>query len=118
MRIDNPNMDMVTYRRNGKTCTRRKRREYTNEFKKQIIELHKAGKRRTDLIREYDLSESVFDRWTREYDNSGSFKACDNRTEAENELIRLQKEIKQLRMENDILKQAALILGEHQKKQS
>jgi transposase len=35
----------------------------------------------------------------------------DNRTAEENELIKLQKEIQQLKMENDILKQAALIMG-------
>ena len=32
-------------------------------------------------------------------------------TEEENQLIELEKENKQLRMENDILKQAALIMG-------
>jgi len=42
---------------------------------------------------------------------SGSFKEKDNRSEEENELIRLRKENQQLKMENDILKQAALILG-------
>ena len=45
------------------------------------------------------------------YNNTGSFKASDNRTEEEKELIRLKKENQQLRMENDILKQAALIMG-------
>ena len=35
----------------------------------------------------------------------------DNRTPEQEELIRLRKENQQLRMENDILKQAALILG-------
>ncbi|WP_426605497.1 hypothetical protein [Spiroplasma endosymbiont of Glossina fuscipes fuscipes] len=46
-----------------------------------------------------------------EFNNSGSFKAKDNRFVEENELIQLRKENKQLRMENDILKQAALIIG-------
>ena len=43
--------------------------------------------------------------------NSGSFHEKDNRTPEQEELIRLRKENQQLRMENDILKQAALILG-------
>ena len=43
--------------------------------------------------------------------NTGSFKSCDNRTEEEKEIIRLKKENQQLKMENDILKQAALIMG-------
>ena len=42
---------------------------------------------------------------------SGSFHEKDNRTPEQEELIRLRKEIQQLKMENDILKQAALILG-------
>ena len=38
-------------------------------------------------------------------------KKKDNRTDEENRLIELEKEVRQLRMENDILKQAALIMG-------
>lgn len=40
-----------------------------------------------------------------------SFKEKDNRSEEEQELIQLRKKVKQLEIENDILKQAALILG-------
>ncbi|KGR79679.1 transposase, partial [Ureibacillus massiliensis 4400831 = CIP 108448 = CCUG 49529] len=39
------------------------------------------------------------------------FKAEDNRSDEENELLELRKEVQRLRMENDILKQAALIMG-------
>lgn len=53
--------------------------------------------------------------WIKKYNKTGSFKACDNRTEEEKELLRLKKENQQLRMENDILKQAALILGQKSK---
>ena len=42
---------------------------------------------------------------------SGSFKEKDNRTAEEEELIKLRKENQRLMMENDILKQAALIMG-------
>ncbi|MDQ0047678.1 transposase-like protein [Paenibacillus polymyxa] len=42
---------------------------------------------------------------------SGSSKEKDNRTPEELELIELRKQNKQLLMENDILKQAALIMG-------
>lgn len=41
----------------------------------------------------------------------GSFKEKDNRSDMENELIALRKQLKQLKMENDILQQAALIFG-------
>ncbi|MWP63325.1 IS3 family transposase, partial [Gilliamella sp. Pas-s25] len=46
-----------------------------------------------------------------QYQTTGSFIAKDNRRTEENELIALRKENKRLLMENDILKQAALIMG-------
>lgn len=42
---------------------------------------------------------------------NSSFKEKDDLSRADAELIKLRKENKQLLMENDILKQAALILG-------
>lgn len=90
---------------------RRERREYTDEFKSQVVNLYNNGKPRCEIIREYELTPSAFNNWIKRYNNSGSFKAKDNRSEEENRLIGLEKENKQLRMENDILKQAALIMG-------
>lgn len=89
----------------------RERRTYTAEFKKQIVELYNSGKPRAELIREYELTPSALASWINKYNATGSFKAKDNRTEEENELIHLRKELQRLRMENDILKQAALIMG-------
>jgi len=54
----------------------------------------------------------LVDRWINQANNSGSFKEKDNRTPEEQELIELRKRNMQLEMENDILKQAALILGQ------
>ena len=51
------------------------------------------------------------DKWIAQADNSGSLKEKDNRTPEQQELIELRKQNQQLKMENDILKQAALILG-------
>ena len=89
----------------------RERRTYTDEFKKQIVELYNNGKSRSEIIKEYDLTPSSFASWINKYNATGSFKAADNRTDEENELIKLRKELQRLRMENDILKQAALIMG-------
>ena len=90
---------------------RRPRRTYTDEFKMQIVQLYLNGKRKCDLVREYDISNSLLDKWIKQADATGSFKEADNRSDAEKELIELRKRNKQLEMENDILKQAALILG-------
>jgi len=84
---------------------------YTDEFKKQIVSLINTGKPTKEVIDEYKISRSTIFKWVNNYNNTNSFKAKDNRSEDENELKDLLKEIKQLKMENDILKQAALILG-------
>lgn len=90
---------------------RRAPRQYTDEFKQQLVNLHRSGKRRCDICREYDISSSLFDRWLKQAENTGSFRDKDNRSPEENELLNLRKEVQQLKMENDILKQAALIFG-------
>lgn len=59
---------------------KRTRREFTKEFKQQMVSLQASGKSASEIIHEY-------------------------------ELIALRKQNKQLLMENDILKQAALIMG-------
>lgn len=64
-----------------------------------------------NFVREYELTPSALSSWINKYNNSGSFKAEDNRTPEENELIKLRKENQRLKKENDILKQAALIMG-------
>jgi transposase len=88
-----------------------RRRRYEEEFKKQIVALFNGGKSLADLNREYGIAKSTIKTWAERLNNSGSLDINDNRTEEEKELIVLRKEVKNLRMENDILKQAALILG-------
>lgn len=91
--------------------TKRVRRSFTKEFKEQIVQLHASGKPRAEIIKEYELTPSAFDKWVRQHQSSGSFEEKDNRTPEQEELIRLRKENQKLAMENDILKQAALIMG-------
>lgn len=90
---------------------KRPRRTFTDEFKNQMVQLYLNGKSRADLIREYDLTPSSLDKWINQHQKSGSFKEKDNRSDAEKELLQLRKENQRLKMENDILKQAALIMG-------
>ena len=91
--------------------TKRPRRTYTDEFKNQLVQLYLNGKRKCDMIREYEIAASLLDKWIKQSQTTGSFKEKDNRSDLEKELIELRKRNKQLEMENDILKQAALILG-------
>lgn len=91
--------------------TRRKKRVYKEEFKLQMVQLVNSGKSRKDVINEYDLTPSTLDKWIKNYCSSKSFKVSDNLTKQEIELIDAKKQIKQLKMEVDILKQATLIIG-------
>ncbi len=90
---------------------KRERRTYNEEQKKQLVELYNHGKLRSEIIREYDLTPSAFDKWVKRINATGSSHEKDNRTTEELELLRLRKENQQLRMENDVLKQAALIFA-------
>ncbi len=89
--------------------SKRKRRSFAEEFKEQIVKLYQSGKKVVELSRDYELSEQQNYRWIQEYEGSSSFKAVDNRSDEKIELIRLRKEVQHLKMENDVLKQGALI---------
>ena len=91
--------------------TRRKRRTFTQEFKHQMVQLYLNGKPAHEITEEYDLSAASVHTWVEQYNKTESFKARDNMTPEQVELIQKDKRIKELEMENDILKQAALIIG-------
>lgn len=42
---------------------RRPRRTYTGEFKNQFIQLYLNGKRKCDIVREYEIDSSLLDKW-------------------------------------------------------
>ena len=90
---------------------KRARRTFSAEQKKQLVEMFNHGNPRSEIIREYDLTPSAFDKWVKRISATGSSHEKDNRTFEEQELIKLRKENQQLRMENDVLKQAALIFA-------
>lgn len=88
------------------TKQKRKPRKYTDEFKQQLADLYHSGKRRCDICREYGIAHSLFDKWVKQAENSGSSHEKDSRTTEQEELLKLRKENQQLKMEDGILKQA------------
>lgn len=90
---------------------RKKRRVFTQEFKKQTVELYKSGKSRKEIIEEFDLTPSAFDKWVRQFEHPTLIEEESNLTSEQKEIRDLRKENAKLQMENDILKQAALIFG-------
>jgi len=43
-----------------------------------MVKLYESGKSRADIIREYDLTTSVLDKWIKNHQSTGSFAAKDN----------------------------------------
>ena len=63
-----------------------KTKNYTDDFKKQIVALKLNGKSTSDIAKEYQIAKSTIIKWVNDYSKSGSFKAKDNRSDEENEL--------------------------------
>ena len=88
------------------------KKHYDENFKKQIVNIYNQGNHTyRSLSEEYGIAISTMRQWVVRYNNTQSFNAEDNRTDEEKRVRELEKRVKQLEMENDILKQAALLLG-------
>lgn len=88
------------------------RKHYDEDFKRQLVKIYNQGNHSyRSLADEYGVAAPTIRTWVMRYNNSQSFDIEENRTEEDRELIELRKKVKQLEMENDILKQAALLLG-------
>ncbi len=54
------------------TKTGKKTRKYTNEFKQRLANLYCSDKRRCSICKEYDITYSLFDKWVKQAEISGS----------------------------------------------
>ncbi len=80
---------------------------YPPEYRERLVELAQAGCSPGLLAREFEPSEQTIRNWVRRADVDEGFRSDGLTTEARNELRRLERENKRLRMERDILKKAA-----------
>lgn len=92
--------------------SRKPRRHFTDDFKQQIVALYQTGKKHSELIKDYELTTSTFDKWVKQFKITGSFKTVDNLTDEQRELIALRKRNKELKMQVDILKQAVVMMAQ------
>lgn len=83
--------------------------KFTEEFRRQIVQLHLAGKPRGELMAEYDLGSSTLSRWIKCRGEAGVTTGAAARTPEDARPLELEN--KRLRMEVDVLKQAALIFA-------
>lgn len=86
-------------------------RHSTDDFKRQVASLYDAGKPPSEIMREHDLGSTMLRRWVSSINATGTPHAADDRTPEQNRIIELERENKRLRMEVDVLKQAALIFA-------
>jgi transposase-like protein len=88
---------------------RRKRRAFTDEFKAETVRLVlEGGKTVAEVARDLDLTESAVRVWVHQAKvDRGQGKPGELTTAEREELQLLRREVKQLRMEREILKKAA-----------
>lgn len=86
-----------------------KRREYTKEFKAGAVRLVlEEGKKVSDVARDLGVHRSLLDAWIRQSRTDAGKGPPGALTTAEREeLARLKKENRELRMERELLKKAA-----------
>jgi len=96
------------------TTETRKRRNYTEDFKRDAVALvTEQGYKTSEAARSLDIGDNLIRRWKREFEEeaSGTRLGADEREE----LKRLRKENRLLRMEKDILKKASQYFAKEMK---
>jgi transposase len=78
-------------------------RKYDDEFKREAVRKIHDGQSVASLARELGCAESLLQRWKRD--------RLEMSSDAERVVLTLRKRVRELEMERDILKKAALILG-------
>ena len=85
----------------------RKQRPYAPEFRRQMIELVRAGRAPEELAKEFEPSAQAIRNWVAQADRDEGRREDGLTTAERAELNRLRRENRQLRLERDILSKAA-----------
>lgn len=84
-----------------------KRRSYPLEFRARMVELVRAGRAPRELAKEFETAEQTIRNWVKQADVDGGRRDDGLTTTEKEELQRLRRENKQLRVEREILSKAA-----------
>lgn len=84
----------------------RSRAPYPPEFRERIIELVRAGRSPEELAEEFEPSSQTIRNWVKQADLDHGVRKDGLTTEEREELRRLRRENKQLKLEREILKKA------------
>ena len=87
-------------------------KQYEKDFKLMIVNLVNSGRSVKEVSLEYDLNDGMVRRWRREQETkSGAFTRKVELTKEELKIKNLEAELKDIRMERDILKKAVSIFS-------
>lgn len=79
-------------------------KRYDEEFKRGVVKRFLAGETMASLVRETGVNKQTLYKWKSELVRTED-------GEVDQEKLAMRKEIRELRMENEILKKATLIFG-------
>jgi transposase len=82
-------------------------KRYPVQFRRQMVELVRAGRSMTELAREFGCSQWAISRWVRQADRDEGCGDGGLTMSEREELVRLRRENKRLRLEREILGKAA-----------
>jgi len=80
---------------------------YPEEFRRQMVELVRAGRTPDELAQEFEPSANAIRNWVRQADLDAGVRTDGLTSDERQELRKLRREVKQLRLEREILSQAA-----------
>ena len=80
---------------------------YPPEFRQQMVELVRSGRSATDLARDFECCDQTIRKWARQADLDEGRRNDGLTTDEREELRRLRRENRQLRLEREILSKAA-----------
>ena len=80
---------------------------YPPEFRRQIIELVRAGRTANELAREFEPTAQSIHNWVVQADRDDGLRSDGVTSTEREELTRLRRENRQLKLERDILSKAA-----------
>jgi transposase len=80
---------------------------YAPEFKQRMVDLVRAGRNPEELAEEFEPSAQAIRNWVKQADLDQRVRSDGLTTVEREELQRLRRENKQLKMEREILKKAA-----------
>ena len=96
------------------TAEKRQRRSFPEDFKREAVALvTEQGYKVSEAARSLDIHENVLRKWKLKFEQEESGEAL-NLDERE-ELKRLRREIRELRMEKEILKKASAYFAREMK---